>query len=1179
MPRSNPPRSLCNPFFAILLLLAFFASHTHAADSPSLSGTVTDPSGSAIVGATVVLRSIDSHSQQTASTNDQGYYAFLAPTGRYSLHISATSFQPFDQTELILVATHPARLDAMLSLESHAESITVAGDALIPDPSSTQLGRELAEKKISSIPLNGRNYTDLMSLQPGIVPTSSAQPNAVVMSGVTSTPPSGDLQAGNVSVSGQRETSNGFAVNNSDVEEDVNMGTAIVPNLDSIQELTVLTGNFDAQYGNYSGGQVLVTTKSGTDSLHGSVFEFLRNTSLDAKNYFSPDRAAYDRNQFGGTLGGPLRKQTVYFFADYQGTRTTQGVETGLISVPSTQERLGNLSDRSSSLTGSVSGPNLANQLSQKLGYAVTPNEPYYFSGCTTPSQCVFPNALIPESAWSAPALALLQYIPQPNQGSTIFSSSSQNESLRDDKGAIRMDSPTPLGTLSAYYFVDDYRLDNPYPTGQGGANVPGFNAISQGRAQLLSLGFTKVFGASKINELHFSYMRNANVIGAPVGGVGPSLASQGFLTGEGTPGIVPLNPSIEGIENVSLNDLTFGVDVTGLTQAGNTYQWSDNFTRVLGQHTLKFGASLHFDQINTNPDTASNGSFAFRGTETGLDFADFLLGVASSYSQADSKSFYPRNKYLGLFAQDTWRISPNLTWNYGLRWDVLPAWREKYNQFPALELGEQSLTFPGAPTGLVFPGDPGVPSTLAPTKYSNFAPRLGLAYSPQFSDSFLRKLFGTGNATRLVAGYGVFYTAFEGLSAGIMSANPPYGYDYTSLAPVLFSTPFISAANGQEFVQPFPSPIPAYGASPARPNTTVNWSKYIPITGVPAFDRQNVPPYAETYTLSMERQLGKDTLLTLSYVGSQAHHLLVITPANPGDAALCLSVSQLSQVAPGTPTCGPFSEGGLFTKVDGNVVQVRGPFSSQFDAVTYQKTIGSSNYNSLEINLRHQSKSLEILAGYTYSKSLDDSSGLAEEVNPVDPALSKALSAFDLRHNFVVSYNYHLPAHILGRENRWTEGWSFSGVTRIATGLPVTFYNNNDTSLLGSIPNGINNNGLDTPNVAPGNLEINNNPRNGRPAFDTALFSLPALGQFGTADRRFFSGPGMLNFDVALQKNLRLTESKSFQFRLESFNTFNHAQFFGPASVDGNISDATFGQIVNSLPPRLVQLSAKFVF
>ncbi len=1179
MPKTTPGRRCIPRILAAAFLLLGLGAVASAADSPTLSGAVIDPSESAIAGATVVLRALDSGTQQTTITNHEGYYSFSVSSGRYDLEISAPSFHTFHRADLALDTANPSRVDAQLLLEARVESVTVVEEGLILDPSSTEMGQELAEKKISSVPLNGRNFADLMSLQPGIVPTSSAQPNAVVMSGVTSTPPSGDLDAGNVSVSGQRETSNGFAVNDSDVEEDVNMGTAIVPNLDSIQELRVLTGSFDAQYGNYSGGQVLLTTKSGTDVLHGSGFEFLRNTNLDAKSYFSPDRATFDRNQFGGTLGGPARKLGIHFFADYQGTRMTQGVETGLISVPSEQERMGDLSDRASSLTGSVSGPYLAELLAQKLGYAVSSGEQYYSSGCTSVSQCVFPNAQIPRNAWSAPALALLQHIPQANQGATIFSSSSENESLRDDKGAIRMDAATRWGSFSGYYFADDYRLDNPYPTGQGGANVPGFNAISQGRAQLLSLGFMKIFNANAINEFHFSFMRNANNIGVPVGGVGPSLASQGFLTGEGTVGIVPLNPSIEGIENISLNDLTFGIDVTGLTQASNTYQWSDNFTRILGRHTWKFGASFHLDQINTNPDTLSNGSFAFRGTETGLDFADFLLGVASSYSQGDSKSFYPRNKYVGLFAQDTWRITKNLTWNYGLRWDVLPAWREKYNQFPGLVLGEQSLTFPEAPEGLVYPGDPGIPATLAPTKHTNFAPRLGLAYSPQFQGGLLRKLLDGEGQTRLVAGYGVFYTAFEGLSAGILSANPPYGYDYTSLAPVLFSTPFVSAASGQEFVQPFPSPIPAYGATPSHPNKNVDWSQYLPITGVPAFNRENVPPYAETYTLSLERQLGKDTVLTMSYVGSQAHHLLAIVPANPGNAALCLSVSQLTQVAPGSPTCGPFSEGGLFTKADGEVVQVRGPFSPQFDAVTYQKTIGDSNYNSLAMNLRHHGKSLEILAGYTYSKSLDNSSSLSEEINPVDPALSKALSAFDLRHNFVASYNYSLPSRVFGRENRWTEGWSLSGVTRVATGLPVTFYNNNDTSLLGSIPNGINNNGLDTPDRAAGNLQINNNPRNGLPAFNTALFSLPALGQFGTASRRFFSGPGMMNFDVALQKNLRLTESKSLQFRMETFNTFNHAQFFGAASVDGNISDATFGQIVNSMPPRLVQLSAKFIF
>src|SRR5208283_1205780 len=271
--------------------------------------------------------------------------------------------------------------------------------------------------KLAGVPLNGRSFTDLLALQPGVVPASSRQANAVVMSGCTSTAPSGDLNAGNLSVSGQRETNNGFIVNGSTVEEDFSMGTALIPNLDSIQEFRVLTSNFDAEYGNYSGGQIVVTTKSGTKEFHGSSFDFLRNTNLDARNYFSPDRARYDQNQFGGTFGGPIRKGKSFFFVDYQGTRMTEGVETGLISVPASKERTGDLSDIASSLTGAVNGQSWANLLSQKLDYPVFPGEAYYTPGCASSAQCVLPNAQIPLRAWSGPAKSLLSSIPLPNQG------------------------------------------------------------------------------------------------------------------------------------------------------------------------------------------------------------------------------------------------------------------------------------------------------------------------------------------------------------------------------------------------------------------------------------------------------------------------------------------------------------------------------------------------------------------------------------------------------------------------------------------------------------------------------------------------------------------------------------------------------------------------------------------
>ena len=306
-----------------------------------------------------------------------------------------------------------------------------------------------------------------------------------------------------------------------------------MPNLDSIAEFRILTNNFDAEYGNYSGGIINVVTKSGTNQLHGSAFDFLRNTDLDARNFFSPDRSFYRQNQFGGTLGGPIKKNKVFYFVDFQGTQQSQGIDTGLIDVPSAADRTGNISDLASELTGAVSTPYLANVLGQQLHYGVNPGEPYYFPGCTNSSGCVFPNGIIPPYAWSAPAQHLLQYIPLPNDGSTTFSTSSYGQTLRDDKGGLRVDGNSDRwGLLSAYYFVDDYNLNNPYPRQQGGASVPGFAALNLGRSQLINLSDTKTFGPTLVNELRVSFMRSANNVGQPSGGVGPSLCVSGVCDG-----------------------------------------------------------------------------------------------------------------------------------------------------------------------------------------------------------------------------------------------------------------------------------------------------------------------------------------------------------------------------------------------------------------------------------------------------------------------------------------------------------------------------------------------------------------------------------------------------------------------------------------------------------------------
>ncbi len=1174
--------------------------------------------------ATVTATNTTTGLRQDLRTDDRGAYSFLSlPIGHYDLEVTCPGFKPYSRTNVAIDANSALQIDVQLEIGARTDTVTVREAQVEVDRTTTQKGDVIEGAEMTSVPLNGRSFTDLLALQPGVVPATSVNAETVQDVGASVLSPSGDLNPGTISINGQREFANSFLVNGSDVEEDVNMGAAIVPNLDSIAEFRILTNNFDAEYGEFSGGQINVVTKSGTNSFHGDVFEFIRNTDLDARNYFSPTRGAFDQNQFGGTLGGPIRQNQIFFFVDYQGSRLTQGVDTGQIPVPSIADRTtGNMSDQVNSqgfnqlgfcgsqtdpsgkpvfeIPCTVSGPNIARMLSSELGYTVMPGEPYYFNGnyinpwtgqessgsCMSNTSgaangCVFPRATVPPAAWTAPGINLLPYIPEPNNPNGTFSSSTYNQTLRDDKGSFRMDANTRWGLLTAYYFLDDWSQNNPYPTAQGGANVPGFNALYTGRAQLLELSDVKTFGAAMVNEFHLSYLRDASDLGKPIGGVGVSLASQGFVVGPGTPGIVPLAPATEGVESVSFNTFTIGTNTNELNQIGNTIQLLDNFSKTIGTHTIQLGGEFHYDQVNVHATAQFNGSFLFLGSETGLDFADFLLGTSTQYNQSQLQPFYGRNRYVGLYAQDSWRVTHTLTLNYGLRWDRIEPWYEKYNQIATFLPGKQSVVFPGAPAGILYPTDPGVPRTLAPAGNLDFAPRVGLAYSPSASDGVLAKILGGPGKSSIRASYGMFYTAIEALTLSVMSANTPYGITYTSPAPPLFRTPFVTAATGQNLGQTFPVTLARLGSTASHPDSTINWGQFEPITGLPNYLTTNRIPYAEQYMLSLERGFGADTVLDLSYVGTEGHRLLVLKEANPGNSSLCLFLSNPANLAPSQIPCGPFGEDQTYVTNTGVVFHgTRDPLGSNFGSNSDQATIGNSNYNALEVTLRHSSRRFQLLAGYTYSKSQDQASNLGEEVNPFDPALSKALSAFDVRHNFVVSYSYQIPfEHLFRASNRWTEGWEISGITHFSSGLPVTLINYGDNSLIGSEPNGVNNYGVDEPDFTPGPLDLNQNPRNGKPYFNTALFSDNALGTPGSSKRRFFSGPGLDNYDIALIKNVRLAESKSLVFRLEGFNVFNHAQFFGPQAVDGNIASSAFGMVANARPPRLVQVAAKFNF
>src|SRR6202522_2865245 len=425
----------------ILLLTLPIVEPAYGSLGGSICGTIKDSSGAVVTGAQVTATNTDTGVSRKVKTNSSGSYAIDdLPVARYSIAVFADGFSSYSRSNIVLDVNDALLVDAVLQVGPRTSTVTVSDTANQVETANTQLGDVIRATTISAMPLNGRSYTDLLALQPGVVPVTTITSLTVQGLGQSVFSPSGDLNPGILSINGQRESANGFTVNGADAEETGSMAAAIIPNLDSIAEFRILSSNYNAEYGRYTGGLINVVTKSGTNNFHGEVFEFLRNTDLDARNYFSPTRGEFDQNQFGGTIGGPVVHNKVFFYSDYQGTRQVQGSDSGLIPVPTLQDRTGDLIDQANYLTGKVSGPYWANILTEKLGYQVTAGEPYYTPGCNNPTQCVLPNAIIPQRAWSAPATTLLKYIPAPNVGNSVFSTSSYNQILDDDKVGQRID-------------------------------------------------------------------------------------------------------------------------------------------------------------------------------------------------------------------------------------------------------------------------------------------------------------------------------------------------------------------------------------------------------------------------------------------------------------------------------------------------------------------------------------------------------------------------------------------------------------------------------------------------------------------------------------------------------------------------------------------------------------------
>jgi hypothetical protein len=564
------------------------------------------------------------------------------------------------------------------------------------------------------------------------------------------------------------------------------------------------------------------------------------------------------------------------------------------------------------------------------------------------------------------------------------------------------------------------------------------------------------------------------------------------------------------------------------------------------------------------------------------------------------------RTRYGGAFVQDTWKVTPHLTLNLGLRWEVSMPWYDTQGKIQTFVPGEQSTTFPLAPTGLVFPGDPGIPKTLAQTRYDNFGPRLGLAYSPGFSDGILGKIFGGPGKSSIRAAYGIYYTSVEDLNLFYEVADAPFGLYWSSPAPVMFNEPFVIRTTGQSLGQRFPFTAPLPGAAS---NKTLNFSIYEPFTYYPGYNTHNVLPYGEHFNLSIQRELSKSTVLTLSYVGTEGHHLITQNEANPGNAALCqqLTAEGAFDVTNQVQGCQPNNENDVFqlatapagtnclnptpTPQAGCVYSTRQailnpnycPQSATLVCYGYGNTntltTANSIYNAGEITVERKAHDMNFLAAYTFAKALDDSSAFGDLVNFENPKLSRGLSSTDIRSNFVASYIWAVPFQraFPGAPKRLTEGWQIQGITRFSTGFPIQMNQSvGDASLVGSPA-------TDMPNVV-GPVQIVNprKPNPNCPTTDgTGCYFLPSAfaintdpGTFGTANRRFFHGPGFNNTDFGMLKHTLIHEELAFDLRVEFFNIFNHTQFENPT---GNINDSSFGVVTNARSERIGQISAKF--
>jgi hypothetical protein len=940
-PPTSPRAYRCLIAFVCLMFATIgFAQSTGG----RILGRVADPSGAVLGNVKVTLVNDATGVTRSVQTNSTGDYVVLeVQPGSYSVQFEQQGFKTVLRRNVTVEVNGVVTLNMTLAIGQTKETVEVTSEAPLVDTTTTQLGAVVNDRAVSQLPLNARDTYQFLQLQPGVMSTVGSS-NSVVY---------GNDRAGAVSVNGGRGRSNNFSVNGGDANDQfVNLPT-VQPSPDSIQEFRVLTNTFDAEYGRNSGSVVNVVTKSGTNTFHGNAYEFFRNKHLNANAYcftaiqgIPCDKPQFNQNQFGGTFGGPIKKDQTFFFTSYEGRRIRQGIPSPAVTVPTAAERPG--PDPSHMVNGHIvadfsaespfpgtlssayallpgTGPNQRPDCQQAVsdigGGTITDGVAY---------QDIFKNNQIPLECMDATAVDLLQLIPTPaGQGSIVQTIPVQPD--RGDQFTVRLDHRlSNTQNLSFYYYFDDHHVVSPFAQFQAaGANIPGFGSITKERFQQYNLSHVWTINNTTVNEFRFNYNREAQttfqhpVSTALVQDTCPAALSWLTTTlgsvpcfSDGTQdnalGIHPfLGAKREGLPFIQLSGgFTIGNNGEGeLPQVGNSFQWSDNLSKVVGNHSLKFGADVRRQRFDQTLYFDVNGEFFVDGTSTNTTggdtvFSDYLLGFPGSYGQGSAQVENVRNTGLYLFAQDSWKTKPNLTLNYGLRWELTTPIADISKHVQTFRPGQESKIFPCEdtvntdctsmkPLGLVVPGDPGVSNGLTQTYYKAFAPRIGIAWSP-----------GSSSKTTIKAGWGLFYNPIEQLVLEQFSAEPPFGGS-TFPFNTFLNTPFLDQSG--EFSYPNPFGLPSLSGhngilNPPR-GQPVDWGMFRPILLFGQFQPKMRSQYSAQYNLTIERELSRDLKLQVGYVGSQGHRLLATHDINYGNPQTCLGLQALADAYPGNGT------------------------------------------------------------------------------------------------------------------------------------------------------------------------------------------------------------------------------------------------------------------------------------